>query len=148
MGKDEKREIWIVSGLPTRILGKAYQFPGLQQVVFVRRTYWNGNETILEGRYFVTSLPRNRLSARRYLEKVVRHWEVENSLHLVKDKHWNEDKQYTLRATLGYLQSVLRSAAINVLRVIKLPAKASSLTARALQLLAEPLKALKLITKI
>lgn len=139
-----------MSGITARVLGKLYDFPGLQQVAYVRRTYWDGSENVSEGRYFLTSKPRNRLSARRFLQKITSHWEIENSLHNVKDKHWNEDKQFTIRGVLGTLQSALRSLSLNVLRILQIPGVSdkSSLSKKALELLARPLNALKLISKI
>lgn len=140
----------MLSGLAIRILGSTYRFPGLQQIAFVRRTFWDGDKKISEGRYFLTSLPRNRLSAKRFLKKVISHWEVENSLHNVKDKHWNEDKQYTVRVALGCIQSALRNLSLNVLRTVEIPgvSKNSSLSARAFGLLAQPLNAIKWVSQI
>lgn len=127
------------------MLAATYCFPSLQQVAFVRRTFWNNEELISEGRFFLTSLPRNRLSARRFLKAVTAHWEIENSLHNVKDKHWREDKQYTSRTSLGCVQSVMRNFALNILRVMESPYEkgAKSLSAKAMHLLAQPLKALR-----
>lgn len=132
-----------------KVLAAAYKFPSLQQVAYVRRTYWNGDETVSEGRIFLTSIPRNRLSAKRFLAKITGHWEVENSLHNVKDKHWNEDKQFTCRVSLGCLQAALRNLSLNLLRVVEVPwyRGARSLTGKALQLLAQPIKALGWLSK-
>ena len=131
------------------MLAAAYKFPSLQQVAYVRRTYWNGEEMVSEGRIFLTSIPRNRLSARRFLGKVTGHWEIENSLHNVKDKHWNEDKQFTCRVALGCIQAALRNLSLNLLRVVKVPwvRGGNSLSGKALQLLAQPTKALAWLSK-
>lgn len=140
----------MIDGLIARILGGVHNFPALQQIAFVRRTFWQEGKIVSEGRYFLTSLPRNRLSAKRFLEKVTSHWEIENSLHNVKDKHMNEDKQYTVRGMLGCIQSSLRSLSLNALRTIKIPSMSekTSLSAKAMRLLAKPLEALKLMSKI
>ena len=73
-----------------------------------------------------------------------------HSLHNVKDKHWNEDKQYCIREALGCIQSSIRSLALNALRVVEIPEqpKKTSLSKKALNLLAQPLKALALLNKI
>jgi hypothetical protein len=131
-------------------LGCAYKFPGLQQIAFVRRIYWDGGKKISDGRYFLTSIPRNRLSARKFLKKVKAHWEVENCLHNVKDKLWNEDKQYTIRTSLGCAQSTLRNASLNLLRLVKIPITGTiqGMSAKGFQLLAQPLQAFQLLSKI
>ena len=139
------RELWVISGLVVRLLAAAYDFPSLRQVAFVRRTFWKGAERVSEGRIFLTSIPRNRLSARRLLKSITDHWQVENSLHNLKDKHLNEDRQYTARVSLGCAQSSLRNLSLNALRMLTIPGIAGfkSLSSKALQLLANPVQALK-----
>ena len=78
------------------------------------------------------------------------HWEIENSLHNVKDKHWNEDKQYTTRVSLGCVQSRLRNMSLNLLRMVKIPIVGAlqGLSAKSLHLLAQPVNALRWLSKI
>lgn len=137
-----------MSGLAARVLSAAYQFPGIQQIAFVRRTWWDGEKKASEGRYFITSIARNRLSAKRFLQMTISHWEIENSLHNVKDKHWNEDKQMTKRRILGSVQACLRNLSLNILRVLPDLKKVKSLTAKAMQLLAQPLQAFHWLAKV
>ena len=135
----------MISGLVARLLAAAYDFPSLKQVAFVRRTFWKGTERVSEGRIFLTSIPRNRLSARRFLKSITNQWQVENSLHNLKDKHLNEDRQYTVRVSLGCVQSALRNLSLNAVRMVTIPgtSRFKSLSAKALQLLAHPSRALK-----
>jgi predicted transposase YbfD/YdcC len=51
-------------------------------------------KTTVEPRYFISSL---RLSAGCLLRLIRRHWEVENGLHWMKDRYWDEDKHYLKR---------------------------------------------------
>ena len=48
-----------------------------------------GGKTTVEPRYFISSL---MLSAVCLLRLIRRHWEVENCLHWMKDRCWEEDK--------------------------------------------------------
>jgi predicted transposase YbfD/YdcC len=46
------------------------------------------------------------------------HWSIENSLHHVLDRSWNEDKQRTSSRTQGLNLKLLRQMALNLLRQI------------------------------
>ncbi|MCL2744364.1 MAG: hypothetical protein FWE67_10985 [Planctomycetaceae bacterium] len=39
--------------------------------------------------------------SRRFLELATGHWQVENRLHLVKDRWWDEDKHALFRPGVG-----------------------------------------------
>lgn len=140
----------MIDGFVAHVLGLAHEFPGLKQVAYVRRIYWKGENKVTEGRYFLTSLPRNRLSAKRFLQKITSHWEIENSLHNVKDKHWQEDKHYTARVSLGCIQAMLRNLSLNALRLVRTAHGSDklSLAAKSLQMLAQPLNALGWLNQI
>ena len=58
-------------------------------------------------------------SPRRGLQSYVRdHWQVENCLHFVKDRWWDEDRHYTKRPGLAEAFASLTNAALSVLRLI------------------------------
>ena len=46
------------------------------------------------------------------------HWCVENRLHYIKDRWWDEDRQWSIRAGLAERLASLRDAALTVLRLI------------------------------
>jgi len=78
------------------------------------------------------------------LNRLVRgHWQVENCLHLVKDRWWDEDKHYLKRPGLGNVFAELRNAALSVLRLVKKPGE--SFTKAAEYFLYAPRKALRLL---
>ena len=96
-----------------------------------------------EVRYFVSSLYASSVSAERFLELVAGHWQVENRLHLVKDRWWDEDKHVFRRPGLGVIWSALTSCAVSLLHSWK-DAK-EKITKAALDAAHHPLKLLKLL---
>jgi len=46
------------------------------------------------------------------------HWQVENCLHFIKDRWWDEDRHYTKRPGLAESFASLTNAALSVLRLI------------------------------
>lgn len=71
-----------------------------------------------ETRYFVTSLSADEVSPRRLMRLVRGHWGVENGLHFVKDRWWDEDRQWSTRPGLAERLATLRDAALTALRVL------------------------------
>jgi predicted transposase YbfD/YdcC len=67
-------------------------------------------------RYFVTSLDPGAVNARQLLAYVRGHWQIENSLHFLKDRWWDEDRHPTRRPGLGEVFAQLNSCATSVLR--------------------------------
>jgi predicted transposase YbfD/YdcC len=59
-----------------------------------------------ETRYFISSLDPDEVSAERFQELILRHWEVENCLYLQKDGDFREDK-HVIRAGWGEAWTVL-----------------------------------------
>ena len=66
-------------------------------------------------RYFVSSLDAAQMSAERFLELSCRHWQIENRLHLIKDRWWDEDKHVLFRPGLGEIWSALTDLALSLL---------------------------------
>ena len=71
-----------------------------------------------ERRYFVTSLDPDLVSAYDLLRLIRGHWQVENCLHFVKDRLWDEDRHWTRRPGLGVVFAALTNAAVSVLRLL------------------------------
>ncbi len=46
-----------------------------------------------ETRYLITSLSPDQVSPKRLMDLVRGHWSVENGLHFIKDRWWDEDRQ-------------------------------------------------------
>jgi predicted transposase YbfD/YdcC len=59
------------------------------------------------------------VTAEELLGLVRGHWSVENSLHFIKDRWWDEDRHYLSRPGLAERFALLTNAALAVLRVTK-----------------------------
>ena len=102
-----------------------------------------GNGT-RETRYFITSLDPAATTPQQLLRHVRGHWQVENSLHFVKDRWWDEDRHWSRRPGLAERLACLANAALTLLRIT--PAKSPQpLRAQADELCWNPFRALKLI---
>jgi predicted transposase YbfD/YdcC len=71
-----------------------------------------------ETRYFVSSLSADEASPRRLLRWVRGHWCIENGLHFIKDRWWDEDRQWSTRPGLAERLATLRDAALTALHVL------------------------------
>jgi len=74
------------------------------------------------------------------------HWQVENSLHYVKDRWWDEDRHWLRRPGLTARLAALTNAALTALTLSPEFSKGSPLRARAEELCCLPGLALKLLT--
>ncbi len=77
-----------------------------------------GVTTRHETRYLVTSLSADEVSPERLMRLVRGHWCVENGLHFIKDRWWDEDRQWSIRDGLAERLASLRDAALTALRLI------------------------------
>ena len=71
------------------------------------------DKTNTEDRYFLSSLT---VSAKRALEGVRKHWQVENKLHWVLDVAFNEDSNTTVTDHGAENLAVLRRWSLNLMR--------------------------------
>lgn len=96
-----------------------------------------------ETRYFVASLDPQTVTPQELLKYVRGHWQIENSLHFVKDRWWDEDRHWNRRPGLAERLASLANVALTLLRLSGKPN--SPLRAEADELSWNPLRALKLI---
>jgi Transposase DDE domain len=106
-------------------------FPGLQIVLRVdHETRTLTGERTRETRYFATSLDPGSVTPRELLALVRSHWSVENQLHFIKDRWWDEDRHYCTRPGLAERFAVLLNAVLTVL-IVRQPDDDRPLRARA-----------------
>ena len=110
-----------------------------------REVQKSGAETSLETRHFVVSLEADRASPKQLMEAVRGHWGVENGLHFIKDRWWDEDRQWSTRAGLAERLAALRDGALAALRLIPGLPEDLPIRARADHLSRRLRKALKFI---
>ena len=65
-----------------------------------------------EPRSFIASLAAAAVSPGPLLRGVRGHWCVENGLHFLKDRGWDEDRQWSTRPGLAERLAMLRDAAL------------------------------------
>ena len=98
-----------------------------------------------ETRYFITSLSADEVSPEELMRLVRGHWCVENGLHFIKDRWWDEDRQWSIRPGLAERLASLRDAALTALRLIPGLPTDLPIRARADHLARKLRKALKFI---
>lgn len=107
-------------------------FPGLRIVLRVdSETREAGAVVAGETRYFATSLDPARVTPDGLLAAVRGHWGIENGLHFVKDRWWDEDRHYSKRPRPAEGFAVLLNAAVTVLEAAAEPGDDLPLRARA-----------------
>lgn len=110
----------------------ALSFPGLRIVLRVDSDVRSpAGERTCETRYFATSVDPASVTAHELLGTVRGHWQVENNLHFIKDRWWDEDRHYAKRDGLAERFAVLLNAVLAVLVVTAKPDDKRPLRARA-----------------
>jgi hypothetical protein len=108
-----------VEGREVDYIREATSFPGIELILRVDLDVSAaGAPDRHESRYFVTSLSADEVSPARLMRLVRGHWCVENGLHFIKDRWWDEDRQWSTRAGLAERLAMLRDAALTALRVL------------------------------
>jgi hypothetical protein len=74
--------------------------------------------THVETQYKIASIAGDRASSQELMRLVRGHWGVENKLHFIKDRWWDEDRQWSTRAGLAQRLATLRDSALTALRLI------------------------------
>jgi len=72
----------------------------------------DGEIVLHDTRYYVCSL-----SATDLLRYVRQHWRIENSLHFLKDRWWDEDRHHTRRPGLSACMAAINNAALSIHRL-------------------------------
>ncbi len=113
-GRLEIRECWTLSdptGFP--FLRDASAWPNLQTLALLRRERQFPDHTAVEMAFYLSSLPG---SASRLLDATRTHWDIENSLHWLRDVPFREDDQRFRTGNGPQNSSILRQVALNLLK--------------------------------
>ena len=130
----ETRRLWLNLG-DAEYLRQRLNVPQCQILLRAEREVRSAAGAILlqESRYFVTSLDPSTVTAAELHSYIRGHWQVENCLHFVKDRWWDEDRHYTKRPGLAESFASLTNAALTVLRLIHPLGRPLRATAEAVQ---------------
>jgi predicted transposase YbfD/YdcC len=113
-GRMERRRYWVISGRHVAELTQAKEWAGLQSVCMVERTLWvDGKETVVEARYFISSLVG---SASKLARAIRQHWRIENGLHYVLDVALGEDACPIWKGNGPENLGILRRFAVTLLK--------------------------------
>ena len=114
----ERRRIWADAELADYIR-EELGFPGARQGAIVERVRVAiaTGEVGRERWYLLTSLSSWRCGPEELLRGFRNHWSVENSLHHVKDRSWDEDIHTLRRPVLGEVFATLVNTGLNALRL-------------------------------
>ena len=103
----------------------------------------NGKVVSHDVRYYVTSLDPDQVTADDLLGLVRSHWQVENGLHFLKDRWWDEDRHHTRRPGLSAVMAGLNTIALSIHRLCSDPNQ--PVRASADQIAWSPSRGLKII---
>ena len=78
-----------------------------------------GEFPIFEMRYYMSSLDPAEVSASQFQTLILGHWEVENCLHLQKDRYFEEDKHVVKASGWGQAWTVLTNSAVSLTRLLQ-----------------------------
>jgi len=77
-----------------------------------------GEEPSIEIRYYISSLDPDKVSAKDFQAYILGHWEVENCLHLQKDRYYDEDK-HVCGSDGGKEWTILTNMALSLAQLLK-----------------------------
>ena len=114
----ERRRIWTDDLLAGYVRDELW-FLGARQGAMVEKESVDiaTGEVGRERWYLLTSLSSRRCGPKELLRVFRQHWRVENSLHHVKDRSWDEDVHTLRRPGLGEVFATLVNTGINALRL-------------------------------
>ena len=114
----ERRRIW-TDALLADYIRDELGFPGARQGAMVEQESVDlaTGEVSRERWYLLTSLGSRQWGPRELLRLFRNHWSVENRLHHVKDRSWDEDVHTLRRPGLGEIFATLVNTGLNALRL-------------------------------
>jgi len=104
-----------------------------------------GVVTHFETQYKIASISSDKISSQELMRLNRGHWGVENKLHFLKDRWWDEDRQWSTRPGLAERLATLRDSALTALRLIPGLPEGLPIRARADHFGRKPRKALGFI---
>ena len=113
-GRIEERRLWASDEL----VGYA-DFPYLQQAFRIERIVSTlaGTPLRREVSYGISSLSAHQASPARLLELIRGHWAIENRVHYVRDRIFDEDRSQVRTRHAPHIMATLRNLAMSLLRL-------------------------------
>jgi hypothetical protein len=121
----------VVNTTDADFIREAWNVPNGRTLICTVREVWkDGKWVSRQVRYFSSSLDASPGSPEQFLKLVQGHWPVENRLHLIKDRWWDEDKHALFRPGLGEMWSAATNLALSSLYFLGEQGKAITIAAR------------------
>ena len=140
------RRLWVVEGEEVAHIREAVGFPGIEMILRIDlEVSVAGVVASRETRHLITSLKADEVSPAKLMGLVRGHWSVENGRHFLKDRWWDEDRQWSTRSGLAERLAMLRDSALTALRMVPGLDEGMPIRARADHLGRRIRKALKFI---
>jgi len=130
----EKREYWQTDDILW--LPQLKDWVGLKSIAMTRNTITKNGVTTTETRYFISSLP---VCATEIARAIRGHWMVE-SYHWHLDVTFKEDADHTLDKHTAYNLNIMRKLALNILKLIDVGRKNTSLNKKRFMICCNPKK--------
>ena len=93
--------------------------PGCRSLIRLDKEIRRKGETpSWETRYYISSLDSDNVPASQFQDYILGHWEVENCLHLQKDRYFGEDKHWC-RPDWGAAWTVLTNMAVSLAQLLR-----------------------------
>ena len=130
----EEREYWQtddISWLPQK-----KKWAGLKSIAMTRNTITKNGKTIMETRYFISSLP---VDVKEIARAIRGHWMVE-SYHWHLDVTFREDDNRTIDKQAAYNLNVLKKLALNTLKLLDVGKKSVSIKLKRYMISLNPVK--------
>lgn len=108
-GRLERREVYVSNNLT----GISDQWMGLKAIIKVKRWTKRKQGISEETAFFISSKQTNAL---HYFDGIRSHWEIENSLHWVKDVTFREDASLIRTNQAPENMSTFRNISLNIFR--------------------------------
>jgi predicted transposase YbfD/YdcC len=120
-GRTEIREAWawsdpVINTHAGREGSVGKSWPGLAQIVRVRRERTVNGQTSEETVYLITSLSSQKADAQCLLSYNRAYWGIENRLHWVRDETFGEDRSQVRSGSAPQVMAALRNLTLTLLR--------------------------------
>lgn len=92
------------------------EWKGIKSIIMVTRTITNGESPREERRYYISSI---KCGAEEFLQRIRRHWSIENSLHWELDTQFGEDMCRIHKGNAPRNLSLLRKIAMALMKSVK-----------------------------
>jgi predicted transposase YbfD/YdcC len=102
------------------VIREMFDVPGCQALIRLdKKVRRKGKEPSWETRYFISSLDPDEVLPEEIEKYIRQHWEVENCLHLQKDKYYREDNHVLGPDSWGEAWTILTNMALSLAGLMK-----------------------------